>query len=125
MSRAAAVAAVLAVAAIAGCGKSGSSGTSVSTQARPATSAASGAARETVEIVSFSYHPAKVVIRSGGVVVFANRDNASHTATDDAGSFDSGTLAQGASRSVTFSRAGTFKYHCDFHPFMHGTVVVD
>jgi len=26
---------------------------------------------------------------------------------------------------MTFTKAGTFKYHCNIHPTMHGTVVVD
>src|SRR5262249_55503324 len=34
------------------------------------------------------------------------------------------TVAPGTSKSVTFSTAGTFAYHCAIHPFMHGSVGV-
>ena len=60
-----------------------------------------------------------------GAVTWTNADSAPHTATAKAGSaFDTGTLNQGQSKKVTFSKAGTFQYTCTFHPFMSGTVVV-
>ncbi|HEX7290611.1 MAG TPA: plastocyanin/azurin family copper-binding protein, partial [Conexibacter sp.] len=55
---------------------------------------------------------------------WTNADAASHTATADDGSFDTGTLAQGRSGSHAFTSAGTFAYHCTIHPSMHGTVTV-
>jgi hypothetical protein len=33
-------------------------------------------------------------------------------------------LQKGQSGSVTFTTAGTFPYHCNVHPNMHGMVVV-
>lgn len=38
--------------------------------------------------------------------------------------FDSKNMAQGRSFSYTFSKAGTFTYHCDIHSYMTGTVTV-
>jgi plastocyanin len=70
------------------------------------------------------FAPATITVSKGTSVTFANRDSASHTATADGASFDSGTVAQGASKQITFSTVGRFTYHCAFHPFMHGTIVV-
>jgi plastocyanin len=47
-----------------------------------------------------------------------------HTITGDDKAWDSGPVTPGASFSMTFTQPGTYAYHCSFHPFMHGTVVV-
>jgi plastocyanin len=108
--------------AICGCGGSGS----VATHVTPQQTAASGvAATERVKIVNFAYAPTPIRVRLGATVTWSNSDATEHTATADVGSaFDTGTLTHGASKAVTFSRPGTFTYHCVFHAFMHGTVTV-
>ena len=72
--------------------------------------------------------PAQMQVKAGTRVTWTNRDSAPHTATatDDAqrGSFDTKVIDKGKSASVTFTKPGTYAYHCDLHPFMHGTVVV-
>ena len=85
-----------------------------------------GAAVEsaTVDIKSFKYKPVTVVVKKGGRVRWANSDTAAHTATADDRSFDTQTIDKGKSRMVAMTTAGTFRYHCDFHPFMKATVVV-
>jgi len=65
-----------------------------------------------------------VTIRAGSAVLWTNKDGAPHTVTAKDGSFDSGNLAQGASFSFTFQKAGTYDYFCAIHPSMKGTVVV-
>jgi plastocyanin len=90
----------------------------------PATTAASAPAARAVTIASFRYSPATITVAAGTRLTFDNRDDAAHTATADDGSFDSGTIAVGARRGVALARAGTHAYHCAFHPFMHGTVIV-
>ncbi|PZS36594.1 MAG: plastocyanin [Pseudonocardiales bacterium] len=76
-------------------------------------------------IQGFKYAPPSISTTVGGKLTFKNADSAEHTATADTKSaFDSGTLNHGQSKAITFTKAGTFAYHCDFHPFMHGTVVV-
>ena len=79
---------------------------------------------EKVEIVEFSYGPDPVVVQVGGKVTWQNQDTAPHTATADDGSFDTGTIEKGKLGSATFKEAGTFAYHCEIHPTMHGTVEV-
>jgi plastocyanin len=79
---------------------------------------------EKVEIVNFAYDPDPVTIQEGGKVIWLNQDSTPHTATADDGSFDTGTLQEGKLKSETFKEAGTFTYHCELHPNMHGTVEV-
>ena len=79
---------------------------------------------EKVQIVEFSYEPDPVVVQAGGKVIWQNEDTAPHTATADDGSFDTGTIEKGKLGSATFKEPGTFTYHCEIHPTMHGTVEV-
>jgi len=77
-----------------------------------------------VEIVDFAYDPDPVTIQAGGKVIWINRDSASHTATADDGSFDTGTLEQGKLKSESFKEPGTYPYFCEIHPEMRGTIEV-
>lgn len=78
-----------------------------------------------VAINDAGYAPADIVVAPGGHVVWTNGGANPHTVTSDTGLFDSGTL----NKNATFDLAapavtGTYAYHCTFHAFMHGTVVV-
>jgi plastocyanin len=77
-----------------------------------------------VKIVSFTYRPGTIDVPRGAKVTWHNADSAEHTVTSDARDFDISSLKGGRSGSVVFRTAGTFRYHCDFHPFMKGSVVV-
>jgi len=77
-----------------------------------------------VTIAGFAFDPGTVTVSVGDTVTWTNRDRASHTATADDGSFDAGGIATDQAKSITFSTAGTFAYHCNVHPDMKGRVVV-
>ncbi|WP_158602162.1 cupredoxin domain-containing protein [Cohnella endophytica] len=78
-----------------------------------------------VEIKDFAFSPEKVTVRKGTKVTFINRDKIKHTATGDNGEFDTGLLGQDVPGDVIFDEAGTFAYHCEPHPGMTGTIVVE
>ena len=82
------------------------------------------AATHQVTIINMAFQPANLTIAAGDTVVFANQDNAPHTATDDAGAFDTGRLTGGTSAQLTFAAAGQFAYHCDIHRMMKGTITI-
>jgi hypothetical protein len=44
--------------------------------------------------------------------------------TEDEDAFDSGHVRPGGTFSTTFSKTGTFEFHCTIHRFMRGTVRV-
>ncbi len=96
---------------------------SASTAAPPGQSGKAASGHVTVAISNFKYGPAKLTVKRGASVTFSNHDMTAHTATANGG-FDSGTIKPGASATVKFSKPGTYPYICQFHPFMHGTVVV-
>ena len=82
------------------------------------------AATRGVAIRDFAFSPRTIEIRVGDTVRWTNRDSVEHTATARNGSFDTGLLSDGASSSVRFTTAGTYRYVCTPHPDMTGTVVV-
>ena len=65
-----------------------------------------------------------MTVTVGSTVTWTNNATTAHTATSNTGAFDSGTIAIGASFRFTFQTAGTYQYHCNFHPGMAGSVVV-
>lgn len=78
---------------------------------------------------SFAFSPATLTIKVGTKVTWTNMTQAPHTVTSDDGtSFDSGIStpisASGGTYSFTFSKAGKFPYHCQIHPFMKATIIV-
>ena len=77
-----------------------------------------------VVIEGSAFSPATVSVKTGGEVVWKNKDAAPHTITADDGSFDSGSMSQGTEYRRRFDTPGTFSYSCDIHPYMTGKVEV-
>jgi len=77
-----------------------------------------------VTIKDFAFNPSTLSVPVGGSVTFKNLDTASHTASDAAGTWDSGNLDTGQQWTYTFKKAGTYKIICKYHPSMKGTIVV-
>jgi amicyanin len=88
------------------------------------TAAAAPVAADAVTIRNFAFGPQIVTVKLGETVHWTNRDSEAHTVTSDAGAFNSPVLQPGASFSFTFTKPGTYSYHCTIHPFMTGKVVV-
>ncbi len=115
------LAALAAAALLVGCG-----GDDTTSKAGTAATSADATTSDTIKIVDFIYEPDPVTVKAGQKITITNEDDAPHTVTEEASprSFDSDTVKGGASGSVTFDKAGTFKYFCVFHPTMKGTVTV-
>ena len=109
-----------------GCGSSAATTTAggqATTTAGPGTTSAAGGAQVTLQ--NFAFSPASVTVKVGDTVTWTNKDSAGHTVASDGGtSFTSPTMATGATFSFTFTKTGTYAYHCSIHPSMKGTVVV-
>lgn len=76
----------------------------------------------------YGFSPATFSVAAGSKVVVANDSQvAPHTWTADDGSFDSGSIAAGASSApITLTKRGTFPFYCKIHgaALMHGTITV-
>ena len=124
--------AVLALGA-AGCGsssdKSSSSTTAASTPGTttgvPTSTAATGAS-DNITIQNFKFNPDPLNVKQGAKVTVAILDDGvPHSVTADDGSFDTGIfMKSNGPKTITVSKTGSIKYHCQVHSFMHGTIDV-
>ena len=89
----------------------------------PGPGPAQASGTKTVDIDNFKFRPPKLEVATGTKVVFSNSSGTAHTATGK-GVFDSGRIKPGRSFAVRFQQKGTFRYHCEIHPFMQGKIVV-
>lgn len=77
-----------------------------------------------VAIVNYEFQPANIQVKLGTKVTWTNQDNVAHTVTFKNGMKDSGSIAQNASFSYTFTQPGKFAYYCDYHTEMIAQVTV-
>ncbi|MDE2262940.1 MAG: cupredoxin domain-containing protein [Gammaproteobacteria bacterium] len=97
--------------------------------ASPAAAAAAAAAstmKPAIAISNYSFHPGILTVRKGSTVIWVNRDDDVHTikSTDGPEAFNSPALDTGSRFGFTFHQAGTYRYTCSVHPYMHGVIVV-
>src|SRR3990170_3001145 len=91
---------------------------------RPDSASTAPTTSNTVVIRDYAFHPATFRVAPGTTVTWVNRDPVAHTVTGKDGNWGSGLLAQGQEFSYTFSKAGTYEYFCQPHPWMEGRIVV-
>lgn len=77
-----------------------------------------------VTIKNMAFSPNLITTSVGQTITFTNNDSVPHTVTADDNTFDSGSIAPGTTFKKTFDTNGSFSYHCSFHPFMKGKVIV-
>lgn len=90
----------------------------------PSSSSASAAGSEIV-ISNFAYTvPASV--SPGQQLTITNNDSAAHTVTADENNlFDIRVSGGGGTESFTApTTPGTYAFHCRYHPYMHGSLIV-
>ncbi len=101
---------------LAACGSSSKKSSSAS-----GSGSGSGSAQITIDS-SLTFSTASVA--PGATVTVKNDSSSQHTVTQDGGGFD---ITVDAGKTATFtapSKAGTYKFHCKIHSFMHGTLTV-
>ena len=90
------------------------------------TAFAAGAKKVVIKETANRYHytPAKIAVAKGTRVTWTNMTDAEHNVTITQGVKINKDIPTGKSVSFTFTKAGTYHYHCEYHPYMKGTVVV-
>jgi plastocyanin len=113
---------------LSGCGGGGGTdSTSAETSGGAGSSeTTSGGSGEELTVSEFEFHPAEITVPVGTTIKVTNEGPSPHTVTSkESGGFESGTIKQGETKTVTLTEAGTFAYFCSFHPFMTGTITVE
>jgi len=77
-----------------------------------------------VTIDNFSFTPQKLVVKRGAEVTWTNKDDVPHNVVSVTGLFKSKTLDTDQNFTHAFKEKGEFKYYCQIHPHMTGSVVV-
>jgi quinohemoprotein ethanol dehydrogenase len=79
--------------------------------------------------IEYAYFPRRTRVKAGTAVTFTNVGDTPHTATafehGKIGSWDTGGLASGESKAVTFNEPGIQYYICAPHPWMYGQIIVE
>jgi plastocyanin len=90
----------------------------------PSESTVARAGANTVVIKQFAFHPPKLTLAKGTILKVTNADDTVHTLSARDDSFGTGELDGGKSATIALEQAGTFRYFCEIHNFMTGTLVV-
>jgi len=77
-----------------------------------------------ISIIDFAFVPQIDTVVQGDTVRWTNNGALPHTSTSNSGVWNSGTISPGSSFLFQFNSAGSFSYHCNFHPSMTGTIAV-
>ena len=75
-------------------------------------------------LTSTAYSPSPVTVPVGARITWTNNDTTTHDSTSVDRTFSTGSIAPGASASVTLQTAGHITYYCTIHPGMTGTIDV-
>jgi plastocyanin len=80
---------------------------------------------DTIVIDKFAYQPVPLTVAPGAKITVVNDDPVAHTVTAKDKSFDSGSIAGGERGQFTApSKPGSYRYICNFHEYMTGTLIV-
>ena len=78
----------------------------------------------TVTIEGMRFQPERLTVARGDTIVWVNKDLVPHTATSEAGRFDSRIIETGKSWRFTARHKGEFPYVCTYHPTMEAMLNV-
>ena len=108
-------------------GKKGSTGDAMTKTTTSSAAAPSGAVMaDKVVISNYMFGPGDIKVKAGTTVTWTNNDSVKHNVVSDDGMMPDGKLiAKDETYTYTFAKAGTYKYHCSPHPYMHGSVTVE
>ena len=78
-----------------------------------------------VSIKDVKFTPKELKVKKGDTVTWTNADERDHTVTADDNAFSSGNIGDGSSFKQKFEKVGKYKYHCEYHPRMKATILVE
>lgn len=73
----------------------------------------------------YHYTPLKITVAKGTTVTWTNKTDVEHNVSDTQNGVKiDKDIEDGKTVSFTFTRAGTYRYHCEYHPYMKAVIVV-
>ncbi|MBJ7610145.1 MAG: cupredoxin domain-containing protein [Candidatus Dormibacteraeota bacterium] len=82
-------------------------------------------AKQVQATADLKFNPGTTTVKSGDVIQWTNTGGVPHNVTFDSyQTLTSQTMQQGDLWQVKFTTAGTYAYHCTFHPGMDGQITV-
>ncbi|AKK25561.1 cupredoxin domain-containing protein [Mycobacterium sp. EPa45] len=94
---------------------------SAGTKAAPSSPPATGS---TISITDMKF-TSPAAVTPGAKVTVTNSDGVEHTVTADSGNaFNVEVDEKGTATFTAPSQPGTYAYHCNYHPTMHGQLIV-
>ncbi len=70
---------------------------------------------QTITMTEFDFTPKQLTVYAGTTITWVNNGTRRHSATADDGSFDTGLIPVGLSKSITFDKPGKYPYYCMLH----------
>jgi plastocyanin len=99
-------------------------GATTSKSGGPATSSSSSSGTS-ITISNFMFQPPSLTVAPGSMVKVTNKDSATHTLTATGGQFNTGNITQNETKTFRApTKPGTYKYICNIHQYMMGSIVV-
>ncbi len=78
----------------------------------------------TVDMRGFEYFPRDLTVDIGASVTWTNYDNVPHNATDVDKAWETETVREDESATLTFPEPGEYEYYCTIHPSMKAKLTV-
>jgi|HubBroStandDraft_6_1064221.scaffolds.fasta_scaffold30969_3 plastocyanin len=79
--------------------------------------------------MEYVFFPGRAHLKAGTTVTFTNAGDTPHSATSfesgKVGTWDTGILNSGESKTITFDKPGNYFYICTPNPWMYGQVIVE
>ena len=93
--------------------------------AAPPTSGGTSSGGTSITISNFMFSPMAITVKPGATISVTNKDSVTHTLTATGGQFNTGDITQNQTKTIKApTKAGTYKYICNIHQYMMGTVIV-
>jgi plastocyanin len=79
-----------------------------------------------ITISNFMFSPMALTVSPGATISVTNKDSDTHTLTATSGQFNTGDIAQNQTKTFKAPmHAGTYRYICNIHQYMMGSVTVN
>jgi plastocyanin len=92
------------------------------TATKTSTSSGSGTS---ITISNFMFSPMTLTVSPGTTISVTNKDSVTHTLSATGNQFNTGDITENQTKSFKApSTSGTYRYICDIHQFMMGTIIV-